>query len=165
MGDSSDNIPGVPGIGEKTALDLLSKYETLDGVYENIGYLKGSTREKIFNNQEIAYLSYKLASIDRNCELNIKLEDCSAPEKYNAEVKKIFSDFEFRSFLSLDIFSEDARTENTEIVYPEKISCKSYEEAVSFIGTEKEFGFVLSDTGAEIYAGGKELSVDRKSVV
>ncbi len=159
MGDSSDNIPGVPGIGEKTALDLLSKYETLDGVYENIGYLKGSTREKIFNNQEIAYLSYKLASINRNCELNIKLEDCSAPEKYNAEVKKIFSDFEFRSFLSLDIFSEDARAENSEIVYPEKVNCKSYEEAVSFIGTEKEFGFVLSDTGAEIYAGGKELSV------
>ncbi len=159
MGDSSDNIPGVPGIGEKTALDLLSKYETLDGVYENIGYLKGSTREKIFNNREIAYLSYKLATIDRNCELDIKLEDCISPQKYNVEVKKIFRDFEFRSFLSLDIFSEEACSENTEIDYPEKINCKSYEEAASLIGTNKEFGFVLCETGAEIYSGGKQLSV------
>ena len=81
MGDKSDNIPGVPGIGEKTAIDLLAKYGTLDEIYENIGYLKGATREKIMNNRELAYLSYKLATIDTNCDLDVKLENCKTPLK------------------------------------------------------------------------------------
>ena len=88
MGDKSDNIPGVPGIGEKTAIDLLAKYGTLDEIYENIGYLKGATREKIMNNRELAYLSYKLATIDTNCDLDVKLENCKTPLKFDGDVKK-----------------------------------------------------------------------------
>ena len=119
MGDKSDNIPGVPGIGEKTAYELLARFGTLDEIYENIGYIKGSTREKLMNNRELAYLSYKLATIDRNCELDIELENCLAPEKYNAEVRKMFADFEFKSFLNLDIFDGVAQADDESIVYPE----------------------------------------------
>ena len=66
MGDKSDNIPGIPGIGEKTAKGLLTSFITLDGIYNHIDELKGSVREKFEKNKELAYLSYKLAKINRN---------------------------------------------------------------------------------------------------
>ena len=104
MGDKSDNIPGVPGIGEKTAYELLNNFGNLDGVYGHIEEIKGSVKEKLKTNKELAYLSYKLATINRNCDLNIELGSCIAPEKYDADVRKLFSDFEFNSLLGLDIF-------------------------------------------------------------
>lgn len=106
MGDSSDNIPGVPGIGEKTALSLLEKYGTLDGIYDHLDELKGAVLTKISSNKELAYLSYKLATINRDCELDIQLSDCATPKKYGANVKKMFAEFEFKSLLSLRIFEE-----------------------------------------------------------
>ena len=159
MGDKSDNIPGVPGIGEKTAYDLLARYETLDGVYENVGYLKGATREKIMNNKELAYLSYKLATIDVNCELDVKLDDCAAPKKYDADVKKMFAEFEFKSLLSLDIFEEDAHAEEECRAYPDKIVCAESTELISVIKKNSEFGVVADDNSAEIFVDGKQYSV------
>lgn len=159
MGDSSDNIPGVPGIGEKTALGLLEKYGTLDGIYEHLDELKGSVLTKISSNKELAYLSYKLATIDRDCELEIQLSDCVMPKKYNADVKKMFTEFEFRSLLSLDIFDESAGGHSAEIVYPEKVVCKSFEEIRPVLEQNTEFSVVLNDGGAEIYTDGKEYSL------
>ena len=63
MGDSSDNIPGVPGIGEKTALKLLCEYETLDNLYANVASIKGKLHDKLVDNKESAYFSYELATI------------------------------------------------------------------------------------------------------
>ncbi len=159
MGDKSDNIPGVPGIGEKTALDLLAKYETLDGVYENVGYLKGSVREKLFNNQELAYLSYNLATIDRNCDIEVDLKDCVAPVRYGADVKKLFKEFEFNSFLGLDIFTEDAKSEQDERNYPEKIACKTFSDIESALKANL-FGAEIEDDSAAIYVDGKEFRLD-----
>ncbi len=64
MGDSSDNIPGVKGVGEKTAFDLVSRYGSLNKIYESIDEIKGKLKEKLLNDQEMAQLSYKLATID-----------------------------------------------------------------------------------------------------
>lgn len=158
MGDKSDNIPGVPGIGEKTALDLLEKYETLDGVYENVGYLKGAVREKLFNNQELAYLSYKLATIDRNCDIEVDLKDCVAPVKYGADVKKLFKEFEFNSFLGLDIFTEEAKSEQDERKYPEKIECKLFSDIRDALNANF-FSAEVEDKVAEIYVEGKEYKL------
>lgn len=160
-GDKSDNIPGVPGIGEKTAYDLLARYDTLDGVYENVGYLKGAVREKIFNNRDLAYLSYKLAIIDRNCDLDIRLEDCTVTKKFNSDVKKIFAELEFRSLLSLDIFDGStggSAVLSTDRVYPEKIVCGVAEEIIANIVKEMQFGVVMDGESIEIYAGGKQIS-------
>lgn len=162
MGDKSDNIPGVPGIGEKTAYDLLARYETLDGVYENVGYLKGAMREKIMSNKELAYLSYKLATIDVNCELDLKLENCVTPLKYDADVKKMFAEFEFNSFLSLDIFEKDEYIEEERRAYPEKVSCESSAEIISVINNNTLFGVVLEGNSLEIYVDGTEYSVQTK---
>ena len=101
MGDKSDNIPGVAGIGEKTALNLLESFSTLDGVYENIEKLSGGIKTRLLENKETAYMSYKLATIDRNCDLDIKLEECIAPTKYSTEVKRLFGEFEFNSLLEI----------------------------------------------------------------
>ncbi|MDE6667308.1 MAG: DNA polymerase I [Clostridia bacterium] len=160
MGDSSDNIPGVPGIGEKTALGLLEKFGTLDGIYEHLDELKGSVLTKISSNKELAYLSYKLATIDRNCELDIQLSDCVMPKKYSVEVKKMFTEFEFRSLLSLNIFDESAGGTSVEITYPEKIICKSFEEIRQVLEKNTEFSVILKDGSAEIYTGGKEYSLE-----
>ncbi len=75
MGDSSDNIPGVPGVGEKTALKLLHEYKDMDGVYQNIEDLKGKLKEKLQNNKQIAYLSRKLAAIDVNAPLEVDMQN------------------------------------------------------------------------------------------
>lgn len=155
MGDKSDNIPGVPGIGEKTAYELLAKYGTLDEIYENIGYLKGATREKIMNNRELAELSYKLATIDRNCGVEINLEDCKAPIKYNSEVKKLFTDLEFNSLLGLDIFDEEVKqAETSNISYPKRINCKNLQDIVSVIDSNNLFSVVINGEFFQIYAAG-----------
>ncbi len=159
MGDSSDNIPGVPGIGEKTALSLLEKYGTLDGIYDHLDELKGAVLTKISANKELAYLSYKLATIDRNCELDIQLSDCVMPKKYNADVKKIFSEFEFRSLLSMNIFDESAGNLSSEITYPEKLVCKTFEEIRPVLDENSDFTVILNDGSAEIFTGGKEYSL------
>lgn len=70
VGDPSDNIPGVPGVGKKTAAKLLGIYDTLDGIYENVEDLKGKQRENIIKNKDIAYLSKKLSKIECNMELD-----------------------------------------------------------------------------------------------
>ncbi len=70
VGDPSDNIPGVPGVGKKTAAKLLGLYDTLDGLYENLGELRGKQKENIVKNKEIAYLSKKLSKIKCNMELD-----------------------------------------------------------------------------------------------
>ena len=91
--------------------------------------------------------------------MSLELESCVVPERYGIEVKKLFSDLEFRSFLGLDIFTEEAKLEDTDKSYPEIVACKSYDEIISLIGSEREYGIVLNDNCAEIYVGGKQLSV------
>ena len=76
MGDASDHIPGVKGIGEKTAINLLVKYGSLNGLYENIDSVTGKTKEKLVNDKENAYMSYDLATIFRDVPLEFELEDC-----------------------------------------------------------------------------------------
>lgn len=98
-GDSSDNIPGVPGIGEKGATELLKQYKTLDGVYENIELVKDSVKKKLEAGKDSAYLSKKLAAIwtDAPIKLDIKEVDGSKcdPEK----VREVLQKLEFRSLL------------------------------------------------------------------
>lgn len=98
MGDSSDNIPGVKGIGEKTALTLLQKYNSLDGVYEHIDEISGKTKEKLINDKEMAYFSYELATIYKEVPIDTDLNKI----KYNgvsSNYNEILEEYEFYSFL------------------------------------------------------------------
>lgn len=99
MGDPSDNIPGVKGVGEKTALKLLHEYKTLDGIYQNVDNIKGKLGEKIKNDKENAYKSYHLATIVKNVPMEITIEDTKYKGENKEELNKIYEDLEFYSFL------------------------------------------------------------------
>ncbi|MDE7453815.1 MAG: DNA polymerase I [Clostridia bacterium] len=159
MGDKSDNIPGVAGVGEKIARELLARYSTLDGVYENLDSYKGALREKLAENKDTAYLSYKLATIDRNCDLDTKLEECVAPVKYGADVKKMFAEFEFNSFLGLDIFQEEEHVVRENKSYPEKVVCKTYDEVIAEFGSAAAFSVVVDEKCGSFYVNGKLIDV------
>ena len=79
MGDTSDNIPGVPGVGEKTAAKLLSQYQTLDNLYGHVGEIKGAVGKKLAANKELAYLSYRLATIKTDVPFEATLEGMKQP--------------------------------------------------------------------------------------
>lgn len=116
MGDSSDNIPGISGIGEKTALSLLKEYSTLDGVYENIEKLSGKTKEKILNGKENAYLSKTLATIDTQAPIECGLECMVMPKTFSNEVKKTFIELEFKSLVAKNVFDDEQKSESKEEV-------------------------------------------------
>ena len=103
MGDSSDNIPGVPGIGEKTALELIKKYGSIENLYKQIeegkDELKGKTREKIEQNKELAYLSKELGTINTQVPIEKNLEDYKITEWNKNEVLEIFKELKFNRFI------------------------------------------------------------------
>ena len=101
MGDSSDNIKGVKGIGEKTALKLLQEYKTLNGIYENIDKISGKIKEKLIDGKNDAYISYELATIVTNVPIEISIDDI----KYKgnqAGLNDLYEELEFYSFLKKD---------------------------------------------------------------
>ena len=99
MGDASDNIPGVKGIGEKTALNLLREYGSLDSVYENIENIKGKTKEKLINDKENAYLSYEIATIYKEVPIDLDFNIILYQGIKEEEYKKILTELEFYSLL------------------------------------------------------------------
>lgn len=99
MGDSSDNIKGVKGIGEKGALKLLHEYKTLDGIYENIDNIKGATKEKLIDGKDDAYESYELATIYKEVPMEINIEDLEYKTPNIEELNKMYEELEFYSFL------------------------------------------------------------------
>jgi len=98
-GDSSDNIPGVPGIGEKTAIDLLINFKTLDGVYENLGLIKDSTRKKLEAGKALAYLSKELALIWVDAPIKLNLNEVDGSKAKPKEVLDVLQKLEFRNLI------------------------------------------------------------------
>lgn len=99
MGDASDNIPGVKGIGEKTAIKLLTQYGSLDGIYENIDNIKGSTHEKLVTGNEDAYYSKDLVTIYREVPLNITWDDLLYGNENTNELIQLYNELNFYSLL------------------------------------------------------------------
>lgn len=97
MGDSSDNIPGIKGIGEKTGTALLLDYETLDGIYAHIEEQKGAKKKKLLEGKDLAYISQRLARIMRDLPVELKLDDCVTQDFDYNEVADLFRELEFRS--------------------------------------------------------------------
>ena len=153
MGDKSDNIPGVAGIGEKTARDLICTYGSLDGVYANIENIKGAAKDKLIKGRESAYLSYELATIDRNCGIQANLQDCVAPKRYTQEVKDIFVKLEFKSLLALDIF-EEGESKSAIINYPATQSLTDERQLMSLAEHDGCFCIDFDGNDVKIYVGG-----------
>lgn len=100
MGDSSDNIPGVPGIGEKTAVKILTAFPTVEDAYENLERVTPKrTHDLLEANRELAFLSKKLATIKTDCELDYDLKEAQMPELFNSEAFMMVKRLEFKSLL------------------------------------------------------------------
>ena len=95
-GDSVDNIPGLPGVGDKTAKKFISEFGSLEGLFENTDQLKGKIKEKVEQNKELGILSKKLATIITDVPLNFEIEDFKLGVHELEETKNLFDDLEFR---------------------------------------------------------------------
>ena len=96
MGDSSDNIPGVPGIGEKTAYTLLSQFGTVESLYERTEELSGKLKEKIISGKDSCFLSKTLATIDTNADIPYDAESFRLSFPFPESVKKKFIELDFK---------------------------------------------------------------------
>ena len=137
MGDSSDNIPGVPGIGKVGANALIEKYGSLDNIYENIEEVKPALKNKLLENKELAYLSHKLATIKLDCEIDCTLEDCSYTLPFNSSAYECLKDLGFNSILNKTEFF--AKSENVEQKNEESIVAETKE-----ISSEQDFNMMFN---------------------
>ncbi len=122
MGDPSDNIPGVKGIGEKIALKLLREYKTLDSVYENIDNIKGSVHDKLVSDKDSAYMSYEIATICKDVPMDINIQDI----KYlggQDNLVDIYEELEFYSFLK-DVTIKEKRIQYKKVTNINEIDIK-----------------------------------------
>ncbi len=138
MGDTSDNIPGVKGIGEKGALSLISEFGSLENIYENIenDKITKSTRTKLIEGKDSAYLSRTLATIDINVPIDFKCSDAKIKEYDNDTLVEIFRRLEFKSFLKKlggEISKKEPDTIKTELISDGAKEQLKREENVSFI--------------------------------
>lgn len=115
MGDSSDNIPGVKGIGEKGALSLISDYKNLDTVYEHLDELKPGHRNKLIEHKEMAYLSQQLATIKCDVPVDLVLEKARLPEQFGPEALQIFRTFGFNSLIDRLNLTQVTHDESTSV--------------------------------------------------
>lgn len=159
MGDKSDNIPGVAGIGEKTALNLVKEYGSLDNIYANIDGIKGALKDKLISGKETAYLSYTLAKIDRNCDIDVALEKCTVPEKFSSDVKKMFAQFEFKSLLSMEIFEENKGESRSDVAYPDIKDIESADSLSEITRENNVVSLYLDGDNAHFYCGEIEYCV------
>jgi len=98
MGDTADNIPGIPGVGEKTAIKFVQEFGTIENLLQNTDKLKGKMKEKVENNKELARMSKKLATIITDIPEVVWDEDCMTVKEYNREVLlEVFKELEFRT--------------------------------------------------------------------
>lgn len=122
MGDTSDNIPGVKGIGEKTAFDLINKFESLDNIYANIDQIKGKLKEKLENDKKMAYLSYELATIANDVPLDLSILDDTYEGYDKVGLNKFFKFYNIKSLLKYT--EEEVKEEKFEVTlnYVDKVS-------------------------------------------
>ena len=149
QGDSSDNIPGVKGVGEKTALSLIQKYGDLDGVYAHIDEIGGSLHNKLVTYKDDAYLSLELAKIKLDEELDCDLEDTVVHFPFNDDVRQFFVYNGFKSLLNkAGVFSEEGKEDVAAHVVLEKKECntiKSFGEIKRLLEAQNELGFYFSE--------------------
>lgn len=147
QGDTSDNIPGVPGVGEKTALSLIQRYGSIENLYEKIEKgeddLKGKQREKIVANKELAFLSKTLGAINLEVPITDTLEDFKVEEWDKPKVLALFKELNFNRYIDrFALKGEETIKEKAKEFY-QKID-KTQEEIIELISKQKEMTFYFS---------------------
>lgn len=126
MGDTSDNIPGVPGVGEKTAFSLITKYHDLDNIYNSLEEgkeldgIKGKLKEKLIENKDLAFLSRDLGTIYKEVPLDFEIDDLTIKEYNSAELYNLFVRLQFKNFIEkLGLKADESDNSKPNCVIPE----------------------------------------------
>ncbi len=154
QGDASDNIPGVPGVGEKTALSLIQKYGSIENLYDKVEKgeddLKGKQREKIVENKDLAYLSKTLGTINLEVPIKDNLEDFKVEEWDKEKVLELFKELNFNRYIDRfslrNIEGKEEKQEQEELF---KEGNKTLEQIAKKIKNEKSICFYLSSSKDE----------------
>ncbi|MFH1407270.1 MAG: DNA polymerase I [Candidatus Omnitrophota bacterium] len=160
-GDTSDNIPGVRGIGDKTASKLLSQFKDIDSIYKNLEKVESeSLRHMLAESKDDAYLSRELAVVDAKVPLDIKLEDMQIKQPDTKKLVELFRDFEFRALLK-EIAPAHAEVSGENIT-----GKKNLDKLIKEISTGKKFSFYADrDTRMSICApSGKVYSLPEELI-
>ena len=150
QGDSSDNIPGVPGVGEKTALSLIQKYGSIENLYDKLEKgeddLKGKQKEKIEQNRDLAFLSKTLGTINLEVPITDTLEDFKVEEWDKEKVYDLFKKLNFKRYIerfSLQPGESDNSEQEKDEIENLKIVDKSLDEIIELVKKQKEITFYL----------------------
>lgn len=161
MGDNSDNIPGIAGVGEKTALSLIAQYGSLGGLYEHIDELTGKLKEKTENSREIAFLSKKLATIDVGIDIPLTEEQLKYKFPFNEQTRRLFIELDFRNVVKrAELFDETDRIENEVVAVvdlPEKTVVDDKNDLLE-LDASKIYAITLGKN-LDIYDGEKEYEI------
>ena len=148
QGDSSDNIPGVPGVGEKTALTLIKKFGSIEKLYEaiekNEDGLKGKQREKIVDNKELAFMSKTLGTINLEVPIADTLENFKVEEWDKERVLEIFKELNFKRYIERFSLTDSETNKDIDKKTLFKINDKNTEEIIKLIKEQKELIFYIS---------------------
>lgn len=163
QGDASDNIPGVPGVGEKTALNLIKEYSSIEDLYKSIengtATVKGKLKENLINNKDLAELSKFLGTINVEVPINEKIEELKVKEWNNEEVLNIFKELNFNRFIdrfNLNNFQEKRQTKN--LFEIKDIDTNNKEEMSNIIS-------IIQKQGKLIYYFGKKIDKNSNNIV
>lgn len=149
MGDASDNIPGVRGVGEKTAMSLIVEYGDVDNIYQNLSNIKGKVRENLEDGKDMAYLSKTLATIDRDVNIKVDIDDFKFDKPFDESVYEIFKEYNFNSLLKRqDLFKADMKIEKVSKARMQKL--KEYGEIEELVKKIVDAGKVSFDITEKI---------------
>ncbi|KMP11090.1 DNA polymerase I [Candidatus Nitromaritima sp. SCGC AAA799-C22] len=148
MGDASDHIPGVSGVGPKTAGELIQKFGSIQNLYERLDEIdKKKLKEKLERDKDNAFLSKKLVTIDRDMDLECDFEDMKAGETDKAALRKMFEEFEFKSFLAeMEDSAAPASSEVDRSRYETILTEKDFDRLLKNLKKKKSFALDLETT-------------------
>lgn len=176
MGDASDNIPGVPKVGEKTAEELMVQFGSLDDIYAHVDEVgRKAVRESLIQNRELAYLSRTLAAINTDSDLDYRFEDAQTKNFYTEEAYVLCKQLEFKNFLSR--FEKDVAVHNPQTEYFGELTELAdvealFEECAAKMGADaaegpkgREIGIaVLADSARPEDCVGAAIAVNREKI-
>ena len=161
MGDSSDNIPGVKGIGEKKAIDLISKYSTIDNLYNNLDELTPKLKEKLIEYKTDAYMSHDLVTIKNDINLEFDIEDCMINDINKDELSSLLNEFEFNSMFSK--FDLEKKEVHEKLLYKE-IESLSDKDFSYYIETTPGVYSKADIIGIGIYDGNYSYYINKDDI-
>ncbi len=168
MGDSSDNIPGVKGIGEKTAISLIEKFGSLKNLYDNINKVTGKTKEKLLLDKDNAFMSYDIATIYKEVPIPFELKDCKYEGINRQELSKYLEELEMSSLIKkYDLYKEILEEKKAEIKPLVIDDINNFDKNKDFSFYVEIRGSIYSKSevlGIGIYDGEKGYFIDKSQI-